>query len=238
MKETLKILSLYPEEMNMYGDHGNILVLQKRCEWRDIKTMCISHNIGQKLDTTADIIIGGGGQDSGQRAIQKDLQKNSANFHRMVNGGTPMLLICGMYQMFGKCYETCEGRLIDGIGVFDAYTKASSDRLIGNITVNTKFGEIIGYENHSGLTYLNKEQKSFGKVVRGAGNNGVDNLEGAILNNTIGSYLHGPILPNNPKLADEIIKIALENRNVNARLKELDDSIANKARSIASRRQR
>lgn len=238
MKEALKILSLYPKEMNLYGDHGNILTLQKRCEWRGIKTEFITHSIGQKLDTTADIVIGGGGQDSGQRIIQKDLEENGAALHKMASNGTPMLMICGMYQMFGKYFETCDGYRINGIGVFDAYTRAGTDRLIGNITIDTQYGKIIGYENHSGLTFLNKDQKPFGKVIKGAGNNEVDHHEGAIANNVIGSYLHGPLLPNNPKLADEIIKVALKNRGINAPLKKIDDSIANEARSVASRRPR
>lgn len=238
MRRTIKILSLYPKEMNMYGDFGNILTLQKRCEWRGIKTEYATHEIGQEFDTTADIIIGGGGQDSGQKVIQKDLQKNSAALHSLVKDNVPMLVICGMYQMFGHYFETNDGYRIEGIGIFDAHTKAGVSRLTGNITLQTDYGEIIGYENHSGATILNDKQKSFGKVVRGGGNNGNDGSEGAVSNNAIGSYLHGPLLPNNPTLADKLIKLALKNKGLDTTLSKVDDSITNIAKEIASHRPR
>lgn len=235
---TLKIMYLYPNEMNIYGDHGNLQTLQKRCQWRGIKTEYISHEPGQDLDESANIIIGGGGQDSGQDRIHKDLIKNGAILRKMAKNGTPMLMICGMYQLFGHYFETSAGHRINGIGIFDAQTKAGENRLIGNIITETEFGKTVGYENHSGLTYLNEGQKPFGKVIKGAGNNGDDNTEGAIINNVIGSYLHGPLLPKNPELADYLIKVALKNKGIATELSELDESITNKARDIASRRPR
>lgn len=239
MKKTIKIMSLYPKEMNIYGDYGNFLTLKKRLEWNGFEVKHISHEIGQKLDESADIILGGGGQDSGQNKIQDDLLKNSKKIHRMVENGTPMLMICGMYQLFGLYFKTNKNEHIDGIGVFDAWTEAGPERLIGNIiTESEDFGELVGYENHSGLTYLNKNQGAFAKVLRGAGNNGVDQSEGARSFNAIGSYLHGPVLPKNPRLADEIIKIAVTKKYGDYEFKKLDDQIAIKAHNIAATRPR
>jgi Predicted glutamine amidotransferase len=234
----LTIMNLYPNEMNIYGDHGNLLTLQKRAEWHGIKTEVICHEPGKKFDTDVDIVIGGGGQDSGQDKIQADLLKNADNLHKLSNDQTPMLVICGLYQLFGHYFETHDGRHIDGIGIFDAWTKAGPTRLIGNTIVENEFGETVGYENHSGLTYLNKNQKLFGKVTKGAGNNGVDGTEGARTNNAIGSYLHGPLLPKNPKIADELIRLAMIKKYSSFEPVKIDDSIANTARNISANRPR
>lgn len=236
--KSIKIMYLYPKEMNIYGDTGNLMTLQKRCEWRGIKTEYITHEPGDIFDTSADIIISGGGQDSGQNRIQSDLIKNANNLKKMASNDVPMLVICGMYQLFGHYFETSNGHRINGIGIFDAYTKAGLKRQIGNIITNTEFGKTIGYENHSGLTYLGEDQKPFGKVVKGSGNNGEDGFEGAITNNVFGSYLHGPILPNNPNLADKLIQIAINNKGEDVILPELDNNIVDKARNIISRRPR
>ncbi|MDR1196918.1 MAG: glutamine amidotransferase [Candidatus Nomurabacteria bacterium] len=246
--KTLKIMCLYPNEMNIYGDHGNLLALQKRAEWHGFDTEYIQHEPNKKFDTSADIIIGGGGQDSGQDKIQADLLKNGAALHKLAAAGTPMLMICGLYQLFGHYFETHAGHHIDGIGIFDAWTKAGPTRLIGNIIIEAVIAseseaipnkiEIIGYENHSGLTYLNKAQKAFGKVVKGAGNNGSDGTEGARTNNVFGSYLHGPILPKNPALADELIRLAAIKKFGSFEPKEIDDTLATKARDIATTRPR
>lgn len=237
-KNIIRIMSLYPNEMNIYGDNGNLLTLQKRCEWRGIETEYIQHNPGKKFNNQVDIIIGGGGQDSGQNKIQDDLLKNADSIHKMAQDNTPMLVICGLYQLFGHYFETHTGHHIDGIGVFDAWTKASPSRLTGNIITETEFGETIGYENHSGLTFLNKNQQPFGKVIKGAGNNGDDGTEGARVNNVFGSYLHGPILPKNPRLADELIHQAMIKKYGSFKLKQIDNSIAEKARNINANRPR
>jgi CobQ-like glutamine amidotransferase family enzyme len=227
--QSLRIMCLYPNEMNIYGDHGNLLTLVKRAEWRGIKTEYIQHEVGQEFDDTADMIIGGGGQDSGQDKIQADLLKNASAIKALAERGVPMLMICGLYQLFGHYFETNAGHHINGIGLFDAWTKAGPVRLVGNVTTETDLGEIVGYENHSGLTHLNKGQVPFGKIIRGDGNNGSDRSEGARRYNVIGSYLHGPILPKNPRLADELLKLALTNKYGSAKLKELDDNLAAKA---------
>jgi CobQ-like glutamine amidotransferase family enzyme len=237
-EKTLKIMCLYPNEMNIYGDHGNLLTLQKRAEWHGYKIQYIQHEPGKKFDTSVDIILGGGGQDSGQDKIQNDLLKNGSKIKMLAEAGVPMLVICGLYQLFGHYFETNAGHHIDGIGLFDAWTKAGPVRLIGNVVAETDFGEVVGYENHSGLTHLNKGQLPFGKILRGDGNNGADKTEGARIYNVIGSYLHGPILPKNPALADELIRIAAVNKFGKFTPKTIDDQIAQKAHCIAAIRPR
>ncbi|MDR0956240.1 MAG: glutamine amidotransferase [Candidatus Nomurabacteria bacterium] len=238
MTKSLKILSLYPREMNIYGDHGNLLCLTRRAQWRGIKVECARHEIGDELDESADIILGGGGQDSGQNSVADDISKNAAKLKKLAADGVPMLLICGMYQLFGEYFMTADGQKIPGIGIFDLTTRAGSDRLIGNITIETEFGKIVGYENHSGLTRLGQTQQPFGKVIKGAGNNGRNRTEGARVKNVFGSYLHGPILPKNPRLADEILRLALQRKYGDGDLAPLDDSLSGKARQIAMRRPR
>jgi CobQ-like glutamine amidotransferase family enzyme len=250
-EKSLKIMCLYPREMNIYGDHGNLLTLQKRAELHGFKTEYIQHEPGRKFDETADIILGGGGQDSGQDQIKDDLIKNGDKLRQMAKNGTPMLVICGLYQLFGHYFETNSGHHIDGISIFDAWTKAGPTRLIGNIITevtlpchsgldpeSSQLFEVVGYENHSGLTYLNKGQQPFGKVVKGAGNNGEDGTEGARTNNVFGSYLHGPILPKNPALADELIKIAAIKKYGQFSPRQIDDRLARKAHNIAATRPR
>ena len=230
-------MTLYPDEMNIYGDNGNLLVLQKRTQWHGFDVEIVRHEVGSKFDSDVDIIIGGGGQDSGQDKITDDLLKNGNTIKKLASSGVPMLVICGMYQLFGKYFETDSHR-IDGIGLFDAYTKAGEGRLIGNVVVETEFGDLVGYENHSGLTTLGKTQKPLGVVLKGGGNNGTDKTEGARIYNVFGSYLHGPLLPKNPMLADELIKLAAINKFGEFKPQEIDDSIAIKAHDIAATRPR
>lgn len=237
---TINILHLYPKEMNLYGDHGNVKALVKRCEWRGIEAKVYEHELGNEIPDDIDIIFGGGGQDSGQSKIEEDLKKIGPRLKEMVDSGTPALIICGVYQLFGKYFHTQEDKTIDGIDVMDLYTEAGPARLIGNITIESpEFGEIVGYENHSGLTYIGDKDVAFGKVVVGAGNNGSDGTEGMRYRNCIGTYLHGPILPKNPKVADYLIKTAIERRTgEKADLKPLDDSIEERAHKVSASRPR
>lgn len=238
MANTITILHLYPREMNLYGDHGNILTLIKRCEWRGIKTKIIEHEPGQSLPKNIDIIFGGGGQDSGQNKIEADLKKIGPELKKLVENGTPTLVICGLYQLFGKSFTTQDEHRIEGINIFNLSTTAGQERLIGNITIKSnQFGQIVGYENHSGLTILEDKKQAFGEVISGAGNNGEDHTEGCFYKNCIGTYLHGPILPKNPKVADFLIETALKRQNPKfTKLAELDDSVEKAAhRSAASR---
>lgn len=230
----INIVHLYPKEMNIYGDTGNLLILQKRLEWRGTEVVTHKVGIGQAMPDSVDIIVGGGGQDSGQTIIKNDLANRKKELSAMAKDGVCMLMICGMYQLFGHYFETFEEEKIPGISLFDLYTKASDTRLIGNITAETEFGRLVGYENHSGLTWLSSGQPSLGLVAKGQGNNGQDKTEGARLINVFGSYLHGPILAKNPKFADEIIARALMRKTgKNAELATLDDYLETEAAKIA-----
>jgi CobQ-like glutamine amidotransferase family enzyme len=184
-----------------------------------------------------DIIFGGGGQDSNQDKIEDDLRKIGPKLKKLVEADVPTLVVCGLYQLFGDYFETAEGKIIHGIDILDIATKAGPTRLIGNVIISTpEFGEIVGYENHSGLTSLGKNVTAFGTVVKGYGNNSEDFTEGAKYKNCIGTYLHGPILPKNPRLADYFIKKALEKRGNTNKLERLNDSIEHRAHKVASSR--
>jgi len=234
--QSLTILYMYPHEMNIYGDIGNVLTLERRLAWRGITPNITYHQPGMPLNENADIIIGGGGQDSGQLKVCADLQQIGSQLKKLAEDGVPMLMICGMYQLFGHRFVTGDGQELPGIGVFDMETRASDQRLIGPLVINTEFGEVVGYENHSGQTYLADGQKPFGTVIRGYGNNDSKQAEGAITNNTYGCYLHGSLLPKNPKFADELLRVALTRKygaDAAQLLTRLDDSLADKARKIA-----
>ena len=143
----LTIVHLYQKEMNIYGDTGNTLILRRRAEWRDIKVNVLLVGLGEAIPEETDIILGGGGQDAGQGAIERDLQTKAVALHRLASAGVPMLMICGMYQLFGRSFTTGEGTVIRGIGVLPLETTAGKERYIGNTHYDTPLGEIIGYEN-------------------------------------------------------------------------------------------
>lgn len=244
----LTLATLYPAEMNIYGDHGNLEFLVRRAELYGFKVNLVVYEPGNSFPSDVDIILGGGGQDSGQTKITNDLIKLAPKIRALAEDGVPMLVICGLYQLFGHYFLTNEGTEITGIGLFDAYTKGGSKRLIGNIVTNWNGYQLVGYENHSGLTHLNDGQTEFGSVVKGAGNNGYDNTEGARIHNVFGSYLHGPILPKNPKFADELLRLAVQRRfggnelspvNIEAEnTLRLLNNISKKARAVAMNRPR
>jgi CobQ-like glutamine amidotransferase family enzyme len=208
----LHILHLYPNELNTYGDHGNALTLERRIEWHGLEPVIHHHHPDTKLPDKIDIVIGGGGQDSAQADVQNDILRIGDKLHTLATNNVPMILICGTYQLFGHRFVTYLGKEVKGIGIFDLETFGGDKRMIGNIMVKTEYGMLFGFENHSGQTYLGKNQRPLGKVLRGKGNNGKDKTEGARSQNVFGTYMHGPILPNNPKLCDQLIKIAANNR--------------------------
>lgn len=234
----LCIVHLYPREMNIYGDTGNRLVLQKRAEWRDLRVEVRLVGIGEEIPSSTDIIIGGGGQDAGQGKIQDDLQNKSAVLREMANDGVVMLMICGMYQLFGRQFTTSEDEVIKGVGLLPIETVGSETRMIGNTTYDTPYGEIVGYENHSGVTSLDDLSLALGTVTRGAGNNGIDGTEGCRVKNIFGTYSHGPVLVKNPHFADELLYLALSRRYKQIELSSIDDSLELAAHETAKTRPR
>lgn len=233
----IHILHIYPNEMNTYGDRGNLLTLVKRAQWHGLEPVVHYYHAGDELPKEIDLVLGGGGQDSAQADIQQDIQRIAGALHRLVQGGVPMLMVCGTYQLFGNRFVTSDKQEIQGIGVFDVETVAEPQRLIGNVAVETAdFGTLYGFENHSGKTYLKNGQQPLGKVTRGNGNNGTDKTEGARTNNAIGTYLHGPLLPNNPQLADSLLRLALQYQKTEMELAPIDDALAKHSRQNARSR--
>ena len=237
--QTVTILQLYPKDMNIYGDWGNTLTLKRRLEWRGYRVQILNYNVGDVFPSTIDVIVGGGGQDSGQTDIQAVLMKIAEQLKRLSSEGMPMLVICGLYQMFGHRFITTTGNEIRGIGLLDLETRAGTSRLIGNVTTDSPdFGPIVGYENHSGQTSLGPTVEPLAQVRLGAGNNEQDGHEGARYNNVIGSYLHGSLLPKNPRIADWLIEQALLRKYGTVTLRPIDDSLADQARAAAQKRPR
>jgi len=230
----LKILHLYPDRMNIYGDLGNIICLQKRLEWRGLGYEYHTNTVGERLNGHYDMIFMGGGQDRGQIAVGKDLQTKAQSLIDHIESGVPALTICGGYQLFGNYFLTQDSGKIDGIGVFDIVTKATELRMIGNVVcVNDELGTIVGFENHSGKTMLGKNSQPLARVLQGNGNDGESGYEGIQYKNAIGTYLHGPLLPKNPAIADYLLESALKRIDANIELSKLDDSLANAASVIA-----
>ena len=238
-EKQLTILQLYPHDMNIYGDWGNTLVLKRRVQWHGYVPKLLEYNPGDPFPDNVDIVIGGGGQDSGQDKIQQDLLSVGDRLRRLADEDTPMLMICGLYQMFGKFFKTQDGHVIKGIGLLDIETHAGPERLIGNtVTRSAEFGDIIGYENHSGQTFLGQGIEPLGKVIKGAGNNGQDETEGARFKNVLASYLHGSLLPKNPAIADFLIEKAATKKYGEFTPTVIEDRFAELARDVAMKRPR
>ena len=209
--KTLRICHLYSKLLNIYGDGGNVLTLKKRYEWRGGEVVVNELNIEDEIKES-DIYFIGGGQDSQQIEVSKALQKHKEFLLSERDRGAVFLGICGGYQLFGHYYQPFEGEKLLGIGLLDAYTNAGNNRYIGNVTIESEYVSpktLVGFENHSGLTYLQGETKPLGKTIVGNGNNGVDGMEGARYKNVFGTYLHGSFLPKNPHFADYLIELAL-----------------------------
>lgn len=235
----LVIVSLYPRDMNIYGDRGNVLALERRARAHGFTPRVVEINPGDPLPDTVDIVIGGGGQDSGQGRVAADLAQRADQFRALASDGVPMLLICGLYQLFGHRFVTHTGDELMGIGVLDVETRGGSDRMIGNIVLDSaEFGEIIGYENHSGITTLGPGSQPLGRVTQGAGNNPTDGVEGARSHNVIGSYLHGSLLPKNPALSDFLIGEAARRRTGSFEPRAAASETVLRARESAKRRPR
>jgi CobQ-like glutamine amidotransferase family enzyme len=238
MKE-LVLVHLYPREMNIYGDTGNVVVLRKRLEWRGLPVRVEAMSVGDPLPNDVDILLGGGGQDAAQGEIGADFAGRAAQLHALADDGVVMLTICGSYQMLGHEFVTQEGRRIAGVGVLDVTTQGQPVRLIGNNYVDTDdAGRLVGYENHSGLTTLGPGAKPLGRTQPGRGNNGKDGTEGAVRDNVIGTYLHGPVLAKSPRFADDLLRRAYARRGESVDLAPLDDALPELAARVAVGRPR
>ena len=212
---------LYGDLMNIYGDTGNIIALKKRAEWRGIEVEIKNISIKNKLKSgECDIFFFGGGQDQQQELVAKDLKTKGRIIKTEIEKGAPLLAICGGYQLLGAYYKPHHSPKLHGVGLFPAYTVAGDKRMIGNIVIESQFGKLVGFENHSGKTYLKNGAQPLGKVIKGFGNNGEDKTEGCIYKNAVGCYMHGSLLPKNPALADWLLEKALK-----IKLKPLDDTL-------------
>ena len=252
----LSIGWLYPNLMSTYGDRGNVICLQRRCQWRDFKVTITPLDRETRLETfeQVDIIVGGGAQDRQQEIVMRDLQGDKASaLQQALENGTPGVFTCGSPQLLGHYYEPAIGQRIDGLGLLDLVSKhpgIDAPRCIGNlvfeITASPLAAELqaiwgdkpiaIGFENHGGRTYL-KTVQPLGKVITGYGNNGEDGMEGAFYHNAIATYSHGPLLAKNPFITDWLIKKALQNKyQQEITLTKLDDSLAIAARKAMLQR--
>lgn len=228
----LNICHLYPDILNLYGDRGNIITMKRRLEGRGIKVNIDECSIGQPLNADKyDIFFIGGGQDFEQEVLLRDLSSGKAqDIRTAVEEEKTFLAICGGYQMLGEYYKTWDGVQLDFIGAIGVHTIGAKERMIGNYMFRTtpESGDtvVVGFENHSGKTYLSEQVAPLGMMLSGNGNNGEDKTEGARHKNVFGTYSHGSLLPKNPVLCDFILQTALNHRYDGAEpLAPLDDTL-------------
>jgi lipid II isoglutaminyl synthase (glutamine-hydrolysing) len=237
----LRVLGLYPEQMNIYADRGNIVFLQRRCEWRGIGFSFACAGPGERVDPAAhDLFYVGGGQDRDQKMVAADLVASKREeLAAAVESGAALLAVCGGYQLLGHSYQLTEAETLPGLGLVDLETvREPGPRLIGNVAIEVDLGAgprvLAGFENHGGRTYLGAGVPPLGKVLKGHGNNGADGFEGVRRHNLIGTYLHGPLLPKNAWLADHLIAQALGRRyGARPELEPLDDALEDAAHASA-----
>jgi len=238
----LRVLSLYPEQMNIYADRGNIVFLRRRCEWRGIGFSHSGVGPGESFDPSAhDLLYVGGGQDRDQKAVAADMVATKEGAITAATAdGAALLAVCGGYQLLGHSYQMGTETL-PGLGIADLETvREPGPRLIGNVAIEVDLGTgprlIAGFENHGGRTYLGPNANPLGRVVSGHGNNDRDGYEGVRRDNIIGTYLHGPLLPKNAWLADHLIALALERRyGTRPQLEPLPDELEAAAHESARR---
>jgi hypothetical protein len=233
---TLRVCALYPDLMNIYADRGNIAVFRARCEWRGLGFEVSSSGLRERLDPdSADLFYMGGGQDRDQVAVAEDMVDTKRDaLHAAQERHAVILAVCGGYQLLGSSYQLGDLEL-PGVELVDLRTvREPGPRLIGNCAIESDLGGdrvIAGFENHGGRTYLGRGEQPLGKVLSGFGNNGKDGHEGVRRGNTIGTYLHGPLLPKNIWLADRLIELAL-----GIELEPLGDDSLERAAHLSARR--
>lgn len=224
---------LYGSKMNIYGDRGNVLALAQRARWRGHEPQVVEIGIGDPIPPEVDVFFFGGGQDQEQIAVSKDLHGEKGNaLKQAIESGASLLSVCGGYQLLGHEYRPHDAEPLPGISLFDVISTAGRERFIGNVVIDSEFGELVGFENHSGLTELGPGVRPLGTVRVGRGNNGKDGTEGAIYKNAIGCYLHGALLPKNPHMADWLLTAGLSRRGP-IELPPLDDRIEHEAFATA-----
>lgn len=227
----LQICHLYPDLLNLYGDRGNIICMRQRLAWRGLEAEVTEVPVGVTADFTKfDLIFIGGGQDFEQEVLLPDLRAGKdRELKAAIADGKTILAICGGYQMLGNYYKTWDGQQCDFIGAIDLYTVGSKERMIGNFAFEcgpeSGGSTVVGFENHSGKTYLGDGVQPLGRILAGGGNNGADGTEGVRYLNVFGTYSHGPILPKNPELCDHILETAFRRKDDSFRLPELDNAV-------------
>jgi lipid II isoglutaminyl synthase (glutamine-hydrolysing) len=243
--DALRLVHLYPDLMSVYGDRGNVLALVRRAEWRGIPVRVHEVSLGDRFDPAeTDLVFFGGGQDLEQAVVSEDfVSGKGAAVREAVEAGAALLSVCGGYQLLGASYTTVDGRELPGAGLFDARSVPGPRRHIGNVLVETELDGVrrtlVGFENHSGRTYLGPGVRPLGRTLVGAGNNGEDSTEGAVYLNAYGCYLHGSLLPKNPWLADRLLAAALRHRVAGEPdLPPLDDRLEEAAHAAVERRLR
>ena len=243
----LTLVHLYPDLMNVYGDRGNIITFRRRCAWRGIELDVQPVTLGDRLTPgTSDVIFFGGGQDREQAVISPDFVSEKGQAVReAVEDGAVVLAVCGGYQLLGHTYTTVDGQELPGAGVFDVRSVPGTRRHIGNLVAEANLDgtprTLVGFENHSGQTYLGPGVTPLAKVLQGGGNNGEDGTEGAVYKDAYGCYLHGSLLPKNPWLADRLLSRALRRRygdEAMAVMTPLDDTLEERAHAAVVNRAR
>jgi CobQ-like glutamine amidotransferase family enzyme len=240
----IRIVPIYPKLLSIYADRGNVRVLEQRARWRGLDVRVEPLALGDDLDpAAADVILLGGGQDRDQVLVAAELARQVPRLRAAIDDGACLLAVCGGYQLLGHRYLGHRGDEIRGTGLVDLETVAGETRLIGNILVECTVADrrelMVGFENHAGRTTLGADLAPLGRVVAGSGNNGRDGMEGCRAERIIGTYVHGPLLPKNPWLADLLLGHAVERRGHGAALPPLDDALerlaADRAATIARR---
>ncbi|HYK96474.1 MAG TPA: glutamine amidotransferase [Candidatus Dormibacteraeota bacterium] len=236
---TLRIAHLYPSLLNVAGDGGNLMALERRCAWRGIPTETVAIDAGDTADfSTFDIVLFHGGQDVEMEIVAADLGSKAPSLRAAADQGVVIFAVCAGLQLLGTRYSPSEGPPMEGAAILDLETRGGPQRFMQHaavdITIDGQRGTIVGFENHSGQTVLGPGAQPFGTVIAGAGNNGTDGTEGAVRDHVYATYLHGPVLPKNPWLTDQLIRIALERRlGREIVLAPLDDSVEQRAHDVA-----
>jgi len=236
----VRLCHLYPDRLNIYADRGNIAVFRRRLQWRGLSLEVAEVGLGDPVPADCHLYYLGGGQDRDQMLVAEDLSQKADPLRQAAAGGAVVLGVCGGYQLLGHGYAAADGQQMPGIGLLDLETVAGPTRLIGDVVVEVTFDgqtrTVVGYENHAGRTYLGGGCTPLGRVRRGRGNNGDDGCEGAVAGRTVGTYLHGPLLPKNPWLADILLGWALDCAGHSVALAPLDDHLEQAAHAVAQTR--